>query len=202
MCRVGVNHVVEYIRPLVDRGLQAILLFGVLEETPKDATASAATLPTSPVIQSLQILRKAFPSLLLCTDLCLCAYTSDGHCGILRPDLDVIDNQMTIKRLAEIAVTFARNGAHVIAPSDVMDSRIHAIKTALHQNEFGNCCAVMSYAAKFASAFYGPFRYVLCFWQAGVAGGLMRDCNLEMLRIRRQGRVTERLINCRPHPGA
>ncbi len=97
-----------------------------------------------------------YPSLLIITDLCLCGYTNHGHCGILHPD-GRINNQPSIDRLAQIAVSYAKAGAHVIAPSDMMDGRIGAIKYALHDNGLDHV-SVMSYAAKYASCFYGPFR--------------------------------------------
>jgi len=88
---------------------------------------------------------------------CLCAYTNHGHCGILAHD-GVIDNQRSIDALADMALAFAQAGVHVVAPSDMMDSRVAAIKAKLHQHSLGSRVAVMAYSAKFASAFYGPFR--------------------------------------------
>ncbi|GFR88418.1 delta-aminolevulinic acid dehydratase [Elysia marginata] len=155
--RYGVNRLVEALTPLVDMGLKAVLLFGVPENLPKDERGSAADTPETPVIQAIQALRVNFPSLLVCCDVCICPYSSHGHCGFLRPD-GTIDNEPSIERLAEIAVAYAKAGCQVIAPSDMMDGRIGAIKKALASNDFGNRVSVMSYSAKFASCFYGPFR--------------------------------------------
>ncbi|KAK3756372.1 hypothetical protein RRG08_038861 [Elysia crispata] len=155
--RYGVNRLVEALSPLVDMGLKAVLLFGVPENLTKDDTGSAADAPETPVIHAIEVLRLNFPSLLVCCDVCICPYTSHGHCGYLRPD-GSIDNEPSIERLAEIAVNYAKAGCQVIAPSDMMDGRIGAIKKGLLANGFGNRVSVMSYSAKFASCFYGPFR--------------------------------------------
>jgi porphobilinogen synthase len=102
-------------------------------------------------------IREAFPSLLVACDVCLCPYTSHGHCGILRTDGTIEPDQST-RRLGEIAVAYARAGAHVIAPSDMMDGRVAAIRSALRAAHLGNKVSILSYSAKFASSFYGPFR--------------------------------------------
>ena len=103
------------------------------------------------------MLRAQFPSLTLAVDLCLCGYTSHGHCGILKT-AGTIDNESSIQRLAEIALNLAQDGAHIIAPSDMMDGRVGAIKEILSNNNLGSSVAVLSYSSKFASCFYGPFR--------------------------------------------
>ncbi|BFZ06002.1 hypothetical protein BsWGS_09041 [Bradybaena similaris] len=155
--RYGVNRLEEALRPLVEKGLSAVLLFGVPENLEKDEKGSAADAPDTPVILAIRKLRNLFPSLLIVCDLCLCPYTSHGHCGFLRPD-GSIDNEPSIERLGDIAVAYAKAGCHVIAPSDMMDGRIGAIKKALFKHNMGNNVSVMSYSAKFASSFYGPFR--------------------------------------------
>uniref|UniRef100_A0A0B7ANN1 Delta-aminolevulinic acid dehydratase n=1 Tax=Arion vulgaris TaxID=1028688 RepID=A0A0B7ANN1_9EUPU len=155
--RYGVNRLKEALQPLVDKGLKAVLLFGVPEKLEKDEKGSSADAPDTPVILAIQKLRNSFPSLLIVCDVCLCPYTSHGHCGFLRPD-GTIDNEPSIERLGDIAVAYAKAGCHVIAPSDMMDGRIGAIKKALFKNGLGNSVSVMSYSAKFASSFYGPFR--------------------------------------------
>lgn len=109
----------------------------------------------------MQLLRKQYPSLLLAADLCLCGYTHHGHCGIMRTD-HTIDNNASIDRLAAMAVTFAQSGAHCIAPSDMMDGRIGAIKRGLEHHSLDHRVTVMAYSSKFASAFYGPFRDAAC----------------------------------------
>ncbi|GAM24449.1 hypothetical protein SAMD00019534_076240 [Acytostelium subglobosum LB1] len=150
---------VDFLTPLVQKGLRTIILFGVLlNNESKDLTGSAASNDTaSPVIKSLKLIRQNFPQLCIACDVCLCAYTSHGHCGITHDD-GSINNAESIKRLAEVSLSFAQAGAHIIAPSDMMDCRIGAIKKALFDGGFGSKVAVMSYASKFASSFYGPFR--------------------------------------------
>lgn len=156
--RWGVDCIVEYLTPLVAKGLTSVLLFGyVADKNKKDERGSFATDETSAVSRALRILRQTFPQLLLVADVCLCAYTTHGHCGILKHD-GCIDNQPSIDRIAQLAVHYAKMGAHVIAPSDMMDGRIGAIKHALKQANLLSTVSVMSYAAKFASVFYGPFR--------------------------------------------
>ncbi|XP_074654125.1 delta-aminolevulinic acid dehydratase-like [Tubulanus polymorphus] len=156
-CRYGVNKLENKVRPLVQKGLKSVLLFGVPQKLPKDEFGSCADSPYTPVVQAIQVLAKAFPSLLICCDVCMCAYTNHGHCGILRED-GSLDNEASIKRIAEIALAYSRAGCHVVAPSDMMDGRIGAIKKSLFENDLGNKVTIMSYSAKFASKFYGPFR--------------------------------------------
>lgn len=155
--RYGVNKLKEVLQPLVEDGLKCILIFGVPASLPKDDQGSSADAKNAPVVQAVQKIRSAFPSLLIACDLCLCAYTSHGHCGILRED-GTIQNEASCQRLSEIALAYAKAGCHIIAPSDMMDGRIGAIKQALISNDLGNKVSVMSYSAKFASCFYGPFR--------------------------------------------
>ncbi|KAI8807918.1 hypothetical protein BJ742DRAFT_811230 [Cladochytrium replicatum] len=153
----SVGSLKEEFAPLVAKGLRCVLLFGVPTSLPKDGRGSAVDQPNSPVIQAIKVFRKEFPDVLVGCDLCLCAYTSHGHCGITHAD-GVIDNLPSIARLAEVGLAFAKAGCQLIAPSDMMDGRIRAIKAKLLENGFGNRVAVMSYSAKFASVFYGPFR--------------------------------------------
>ncbi|OQV22488.1 Delta-aminolevulinic acid dehydratase [Hypsibius exemplaris] len=155
--RMGVNRVVALLRPLVQKGLKSILIFGVLAKHLKDDMGSGANSPSNPVTAAVRLLRLAFPQLVIACDVCLCPYTDHGHCGILRSD-GVIDNDASIFRLAEISLAYAEAGAHIIAPSDMMDCRVGAIKRILRDNNFGNTVSVLSYSAKFASSFYGPFR--------------------------------------------
>nr|CAB3220849.1 delta-aminolevulinic acid dehydratase-like [Phallusia mammillata] len=159
--RHGVNHLIKYLKPLVDGSeclpLKAVLVFGVPTKITKDGRGSAADDPDGPVIRGIRKLREAFPNLLVAVDVCLCAYTDHGHCGILNKD-GTINNGPSIKRLAEVAVAYAKAGAHVIAPSDMMDNRIKAIKDALEDADLTGKASVMSYSAKFSSCFYGPFR--------------------------------------------
>lgn len=141
----------------MDKGLRAVLLFGVPANVSKDATGTPADAEDNPAILAIKKLRQAFPQLLLACDVCLCPYTSHGHCGILYPD-GTINNAASIERIADVALAYAKAGCHVVAPSDMMDNRVGAIKERLRTAGLGGKVAVLSYSAKFASSFYGPFR--------------------------------------------
>lgn len=154
--RWGINTLKKHLDPLVENDLASILLFGVVDKIPKDSNGSSADSKNNPVIRALPVLRKWYPNLLIACDVCLCPYTSEGHCGILTSN--GIDNALSIKRLAEIALAYAQAGAHIVAPSDMMDNRIGAMKTLLQENGFEKSVAVLSYSCKYASGFYGPFR--------------------------------------------
>ncbi|KAI9341131.1 hypothetical protein BDR26DRAFT_802352 [Obelidium mucronatum] len=163
VARYGVNKLKGFLGPLVAKGLQTVILFGVPREqdAKKDTTATAADAPDGPVIAAIKLLRASFPTLLVACDVCLCPYTSHGHCGILNAD-GTINNPKSIQRLAQIALKYAQAGCQVIAPSDMMDGRIGAIKEALHAAGLAGNVSVMAYSAKFASGFYGPFRDAAC----------------------------------------
>lgn len=152
----------EILDELVKKGLRTVLLFGVYTKqgglgTKKDMRGSIADDPKSPVVQAIEMIRKYYPDLTIMTDVCMCHYTDHGHCGIIN-ERGYLDNESSAKRLAEIAGTYAEAGAHVVAPSDMMDGRIGAIKDVLFQKGLLGECAVMSYAAKYSSCMYGPFR--------------------------------------------
>jgi porphobilinogen synthase len=134
-------------------GVPAVLLFGIPDK--KDAKASGASAKNGIVQQTVRLLKKELPSLLVITDVCLCEYTEHGHCGIVSSGK--ILNDPTLKILAQTALSHAEAGADIVAPSDMMDGRVRAIREALEKNGFTDT-VIMSYAAKFASAFYGPFR--------------------------------------------
>ncbi|KAJ3293806.1 hypothetical protein HK104_004175 [Borealophlyctis nickersoniae] len=155
--RFGVNTLKEHFAPLVKKGLKCVLIFGVPTSGKKDGRGSSADDPKGPVIQAIQLFRREFPDVLVACDVCLCEFTDHGHCGILNED-GTINNQPSIERLAEVSLNYAKAGCQVIAPSDMMDGRIRAIKETLLANGLGGRVTVMSYSAKFASAFYGPFR--------------------------------------------
>lgn len=123
----------------------------------QDSLGSSADSVENPVIRALPLLREEFPDLVLATDVCLCPYTDHGHCGIFDEE-NQMDNLLSIERLAQISLAYARAGAHMIAPSDMMDNRIAAIKSILRKNRLESRVAVLSYAVKFSSSFYGPFR--------------------------------------------
>ena len=151
--RWPVARAAEIAERAADAGLGGILLFGLPDE--KDDGRAAAD-PLGPVPSALRAIRARVPDLALVADVCLCEYTTHGHCGVLGPD-DAIDNDATLPLLADAAVAYAAAGADVVAPSDMMDGRVAAIRAALDDARHTNT-AVLSYAAKFASAFYGPFR--------------------------------------------
>lgn len=155
--RWGVNRLEEFLRPLVERGLQSVILFGVPVRKEKDPVGTLADDPEGPVIAAIRKLRELFPSLYIAADVCLCEYTSHGHCGILLED-GRIDNPKSIARLADVAVAYAAAGAHCVAPSDMMDGRIRAIRDGLTRAGLEDKTTLMAYSAKFASSMYGPFR--------------------------------------------
>ncbi|KAJ1733523.1 Aminolevulinate dehydratase [Coemansia biformis] len=159
--RIGTGRLEAFIAPLVAKGLCAVMLFGVPNDSVKDAVGSAADDPEGPVIQAIRVLKAAFPALLVSCDVCLCEYTSHGHCGHLFPD-NTIDNAASVRRLAEVAVNYARAGADNVAPSDMMDGRMRAIKQGLIDAGLSHRVSLMAYSAKFASALYGPFRDAAC----------------------------------------
>jgi porphobilinogen synthase len=138
-------------------GVPAVLLFGIPEK--KDAIASGAYAPDGIVQQTVRLLKKELPSLLVITDVCLCEYMEHGHCGLVQRDRNSakILNDPSLKLLAQTAASHAEAGADMVAPSDMMDGRVRAIRAELDRLGFMDT-PIMSYAAKFASAFYGPFR--------------------------------------------
>ncbi len=134
-------------------GIPAVLLFGLPEY--KDAKGSSAWDMKSPVQRAMMLIKKALPDLVVIGDVCLCEYTDHGHCGLLKGQ--EVDNDPTLDLLARVAVSQAKAGADVIAPSDMMDGRVAAIREALDVEGFAQR-SIMAYSAKYASAFYGPFR--------------------------------------------
>ncbi len=154
--RYSADTVVTECRELDAAGVRAVLLFGIPDAADKDAVATANYDPNGVVQRAARAIKAALPNLLVIADLCNCEYTDHGHCGILDPSGDV-DNDGTLDVLARTAVTYAQAGVDVVAPSDMMDGRVAAIRAALDEAGFTKT-AIMSYAAKYASAFYGPFR--------------------------------------------
>lgn len=151
--QLSISNLVEEAREVFELGIPAILLFGIPAE--KDEAGSGAYDSEGIIQMAVAALKEKLPELLVITDVCLCEYTSHGHCGIIK-DGDV-DNDLTLEMLAKMAVSHAEAGADIIAPSDMMDGRVAAIRASLDSEGFKNT-PIMSYAAKFASAFYGPFR--------------------------------------------
>ncbi|KAK3713441.1 hypothetical protein QZH41_012481, partial [Actinostola sp. cb2023] len=155
--RIGVNNLQQVVEPLIKKGLTSVLLFGVISRLKKDSRGTNADSEECPTIVGIKKLRALFADLLIICDVCLCPFTDHGHCGILRAD-GSIENAPSIQRLAEVALAYAKAGCHVVAPSDMMDNRVASIKSILKQHGFGSQVSVLSYSAKFASKFYGPFR--------------------------------------------
>ncbi len=140
-------------REAYDLGIPAVLVFGLPEY--KDEEGSSAWDANSPVQAAVRAIKAAMPDLVVITDVCLCQYTNHGHCGVLKGE--TVENDATLPLLAKVAVSHAAAGADMIAPSDMMDGRVKAIRTALDQHGYSHV-SVMSYAVKYASAYYGPFR--------------------------------------------
>jgi porphobilinogen synthase len=155
--QLSVREVADEARAAQDVGLQAVLLFGIPEQ--KDEQASGAYAENGIVQNALKAIKSKCPDLVTITDVCLCEYMSHGHCGVTRIDGDHFHvlNDETVELLVKTALSHAAAGADMVAPSDMMDGRIGAIREALDERGFDQK-AIMSYAAKFASAFYGPFR--------------------------------------------
>jgi porphobilinogen synthase len=152
--RLSIAHAVGEAADAAALGIPAVLLFGL--PASKDAEGSGAWDDEGVVQLATRAIKEAHPELLVISDLCLCEYTSHGHCGVLRADGGV-DNDATVELLARTAVSQARAGADVIAPSDMMDGRVGSIRAALDEEGFAET-PILAYSAKFASAFYGPFR--------------------------------------------
>lgn len=150
---LSVDELVKECRELYDLGIRSVMLFGIPAH--KDGTGSEALHDTGIVQQGLKALREALPDMITVADICMCEYTDHGHCGILHGH--EVDNDETVKYLVQQSVSMARCGAQMIAPSDMMDGRIAAIRKGLDEAGFTHI-PIMSYAAKFSSAFYGPFR--------------------------------------------
>nr|WP_325186529.1 porphobilinogen synthase [uncultured Oscillibacter sp.] len=151
--RYSPDRVCEEIETCVRAGVRSVMLFGLPSR--KDCRGSAAYDPDGVVQQAIRAIKGKYPDFYVVTDVCMCEYTDHGHCGILRGR--EVDNDETVAVLAKIAVSHAQAGADMVAPSDMMDGRIAAIRAALDENGFQNVL-IMSYSAKYASAFYGPFR--------------------------------------------
>jgi len=153
ICRLSVDRLLKEAGRVQALGIPAVLLFGIPDS--KDPFGRAASDPEEAVQRATAALKERFPELLVITDLCLCEYTDHGHCGVI--ENGCVDNDRTLELLSEAALSQARAGADIIAPSDMMDGRVAAIRSALDGEGFKDK-AILSYAVKYASAFYGPFR--------------------------------------------
>lgn len=153
ICQYSTDRMWEELERVREAGIRGILIFGIPDH--KDETGSGAYDENGIIQKAVRLIKKRYPDLLVIADVCLCEYTSHGHCGLVKDG--VILNDETLPLLAKTAVSYARAGADIIAPSDMMDLRVAAIRDALDENGFSQI-PVMAYSAKFASAYYGPFR--------------------------------------------
>jgi porphobilinogen synthase len=152
--RLSISHAVEEAGEVRGLGVPSVLLFGLPAE--KDEQASGAYDEEGVVQLAVRALKEAHPDLVVITDVCLCAYTDHGHCGVVRED-GAIDNDLTLELLAKTAISHAQAGADAVAPSDMMDGRVGALRSQLDAEGYTDT-PILAYSAKFASAFYGPFR--------------------------------------------
>ncbi len=153
--RTSVDGLLDDAREAVELGLGGVILFGI--PGTKDEVGSEAWAADGVVQRGVRALKEAFPQLVVITDVCLCEYTAHGHCGLLEAEGPRVRNDPTLELLARTAVSHARAGADVVAPSDMMDGRVGAIREGLNREGFHDV-PILSYAAKYASALYGPFR--------------------------------------------
>jgi porphobilinogen synthase len=153
VAQMSVDRVAAAARETYAAGVPAVILFGIPER--KDAQGSEAWNDSGEVQRAIREIKERVPGLVVVTDVCMCEYTDHGHCGALKGN--DVDNDATLELLAREALSHARAGADIVAPSDMMDGRVGAIRDALDENGFADV-AIMAYSAKFASAFYGPFR--------------------------------------------
>lgn len=151
--QLSVDNIVREGEECLKLGIPAVILFGI--PAYKDEKGTSAFDPSEAVQQAVSALKRQFPQLLVITDVCLCEYTSHGHCGLI--EAGEVENDLTLSLLAQTALSHARAGADIVAPSDMMDGRVAAIRSALDEHGFVQT-PIMSYAVKYASAFYGPFR--------------------------------------------
>jgi porphobilinogen synthase len=153
--QLSINHAVTEAQRAYDLGIPAVLLFGIPDH--KDEAATGAYDPEGIVQLATRAIKDAAPDLLVITDVCLCEYMSHGHCGVVEKETGVVLNDVSLELLARTAASQAEAGADIVAPSDMMDGRVAAIRSELDNEGFENI-PIMAYAAKYASAFFGPFR--------------------------------------------
>lgn len=149
----SVDKAIEHLEEVKDLGIPAVMLFGIPDY--KDENGSSGKDPEEAVQRACREIKNRFPELVVITDVCLCGYTSHGHCGIIREG--DVNNDLTLNALGEVAASHARAGADMVAPSNMMDGFVQAIRAALDEEGFKDI-PIMAYSAKFASNFYGPFR--------------------------------------------
>jgi porphobilinogen synthase len=153
--RFSINNLVEEAGEIAEAGIGALMLFGI--PAAKDEVGSSAYDDEGVVQMAVRALKEAHPDLIVMTDVCLCEYTSHGHCGVVREGGTEVDNDVTVELLAKTAISHAEAGADAVAPSDMMDGRIGSIRFQLDE-EGHSGVPIVAYSAKYASAFYGPFR--------------------------------------------
>ncbi|NPA39907.1 MAG: porphobilinogen synthase [Thermodesulfobacteria bacterium] len=151
--RFSIDEVLKEIEEVMNLGIKAVILFGIPDK--KDEVGTSAYVKDGIIQRAVRKIKQKFPKLVVITDVCMCEYTSHGHCGIIRNG--EVDNDLTLEQLAKIAVSHAKAGADIVAPSDMMDGRVARIREALDEAGFPNV-AIMSYSVKYCSSFYGPFR--------------------------------------------
>lgn len=151
--RFSIDNLIAEVKEVSSSGIPAILLFGIPQK--KDAEASEAYNEKGIIPQAILSIKKEVPDIAVITDVCLCSYITHGHCGVVKDGR--VDNDATLELLAKTALSHARAGADIVAPSAMMDGQVKAIREILDKNNFGDV-AIMSYSAKYASSFYGPFR--------------------------------------------
>lgn len=149
----SLDHLLEEVQRAVDAGVISIMLFGIPAK--KDECGSEAYNDDGIIQQAIRLVREHYPDLVISTDVCMCEYTSHGHCGLIKGD--TVDNDSTLALLAKIAVSHAKAGADILAPSDMMDGRVEAIREALDEAGYKDVI-IMAHSIKYASGFYGPFR--------------------------------------------
>ncbi len=149
----SLDHLLEEVQRAVDAGVISIMLFGIPAK--KDECGSEAYNDNGIIQQAIRLVREHYPDLVISTDVCMCEYTSHGHCGLIKGD--TVDNDSTLALLAKIAVSHAKAGADILAPSDMMDGRVEAIREALDEAGYKDVI-IMAHSVKYASGFYGPFR--------------------------------------------
>lgn len=155
--QLSIDEALKECEALQNLGIFSIILFGIPKI--KDGIGSEALSPEGIIAQATRAIKEKFPNMLVCVDLCFCEYTDHGHCGILNPKLNSVDNDLTLEILNQQALILAQSGADLIAPSAMMDGMIVSLRTMLDTNGF-NHIPLMSYSTKFASGYYGPFRDV------------------------------------------
>jgi len=155
--QMSVDEILKECQELKSLGIYAVILFGIPQT--KDSVGSDAMCEHGIMAQTVRAIKEAHPEMFVTTDLCFCEYTDHGHCGVLDPVLQTVDNDITLQNLAKQAVVHAKAGVDMIAPSGMMDGMIQAIRAGLDEAGFENL-PIMSYSTKFASAYYGPFRDV------------------------------------------